>query len=97
MTWSTALDLCQDSVWGGYTDWRLPNVFELSSIVDGGRTDPATDPTVFPGAPFGAFWSSTTFAGSAGQAWVVDMTSGAVTSTPKGVAADLVRCVRDAP
>jgi Protein of unknown function (DUF1566) len=51
---------------GGYTDWRVPNVKELQSIVD--YSKPFPGPTVassFPGVT-GAddYWSSTTLAGN---------------------------------
>jgi hypothetical protein len=41
--------------------WRLPNVKELSSIIDRNYNNPAIDPTVFPSTPssiFYRFWSS---------------------------------------
>jgi Protein of unknown function (DUF1566) len=38
--------------------WRLPNVEELSSIVDTSRKDPSIDTDVFPGTPGSAFFTS---------------------------------------
>ena len=35
--------------WCGYSDWRLPAVEELSSIVNYGKSMPAIDPAYFPG------------------------------------------------
>ena len=51
--------------------WRVPNVKELTSIVDGGRTHPNIDLAVFPGTPNSYFWSSTPVAGDSSQAWAV--------------------------
>jgi hypothetical protein len=45
-----------------YTDWRLPNLNELQSIVDYTRRDPAIDGTIFSVAMSSGYWSSTTIA-----------------------------------
>lgn len=44
ITWADALAYAENSELGGYTDWRLPNVKELQSIVDYTRSITATDP-----------------------------------------------------
>lgn len=36
--WNSAIDICEDLVYAGYDDWRLPNINELESIVDHSRT-----------------------------------------------------------
>jgi len=46
------------------TGWRLPNVKELSSIVDIDRRDPSIDPVAFPGSPRSIFWSSSPLPGT---------------------------------
>lgn len=48
---------CENLTFAGQSDWRLPNVRELESIVDYGRHNPSIDP-IF-GAVSGAYWSST--------------------------------------
>jgi hypothetical protein len=45
---------------GGYTDWRVPNLFELLSLIDHEATTSAPDSTAFPTWSIGVFWSSTT-------------------------------------
>jgi len=73
---------CGDTSSGGshQTDWRLPNVRELQSLVDYGNFNPAL-PT---GAPFtsaqSVYWSSTTRAPDSNQAWVVILVDGGVTA-----------------
>ena len=41
--------------------WRLPNIKELSSIVDRNLHNPAFDPTAFPATPESDFWSASPF------------------------------------
>lgn len=55
--WCDALAFADDLDFGGHTDWRLPNIRELLSIVDHSRTVPAIDPA-FVAEPL-AYWSST--------------------------------------
>ena len=77
----------------GYMDWRLPNEYELQSIVDYGRYNPAIDTGVFPGTNADLYWSSSTGANDAGDAWGVDFYGGGVDDNGKAYT-DYVRCVR---
>ncbi len=62
--WEEALSYCESLSLASDSDWRLPNIKELQSIVDYTSTDPALDTSVFTfnqapnTGPF--FWSSTT-------------------------------------
>lgn len=59
--WQDALAYCEELVLAQQTDWRLPNIKELQSIVDYSRHDPAIDPEFFTlSDPEGWFWSGTT-------------------------------------
>ena len=63
LNWEQALRYSKDLTLGGYTDWRLPNIKELLSLVDFFRINPAIDTDFFDdpassGTRF--FWSSTT-------------------------------------
>jgi hypothetical protein len=77
-TWVDALSHCDQLDYGGHDDWRLPNIAELTTIVDERReTAPAVNTTFFTSAAFsaGAFWSSTTspkLASTAYAAWFYD-------------------------
>ncbi|MEQ1813101.1 MAG: DUF1566 domain-containing protein [Candidatus Nitrotoga sp.] len=46
------------------TAWRLPNIKELSSIIDGNRSIPAIDLAAFPATPSNLFWSASIVDGS---------------------------------
>jgi len=63
----------------GYNDWHLPNIKELLSLIDWGRSDPALPS----GHPFtnvqsDYYWSSTTCEHNSFRAWCVIMGNGFV-------------------
>jgi len=74
--WQQALAYCRQLELGGYSDWRLPTIKELSTLVNESRANPATDTTFFPGTRSAAYWSSTTFAQHPGFAWYVRFDDG---------------------
>lgn len=92
LTWTTQITTCQEmngttNGWGGYSDWRMPNLRELLSIIDYSVSNPALPV----GHPFvgiqgnKSYWSSSK-AQTAGRAWAVNTLLGELsavtTSTP---------------
>ena len=78
-TWATAVSYCNGLDHGGYDDWRLPNRFELESLLDMSQYNP----TLPSGHPFTSvqssyYWSSTTYAGNTDYAWNVKLYNGYV-------------------
>ena len=68
-----ALRYCQNLVLAGNTEWRLPNVKELTGIVDYRSVSPAIDTRSFISTNNSAkFWSSTDRAGDAFAVGIVD-------------------------
>ena len=94
-TWEQALTYCEDSlILAGYSDWRLPNVKELESIVDIGHYAQSIDLNYFPNTYLDEYWSSTTGADVTSYAWVVDFGGGSISWGNKGSDYHCVRCVR---
>ncbi len=66
----------------GHSDWRLPNIQELGSLIDWSRSNPAIDSGAFPDTPVGRFWSSTSQISSGTHAWNVGFFDGTVDTAP---------------
>jgi hypothetical protein len=83
VTWQAALDYVAGMNDGthpnfGYTDWRLPNVNELESLVHAGVYNPALPANPFTGVRSKYYWSSTSYAYDTYYAWIVDLNLGRV-------------------
>jgi len=91
-TWQSAIDYCENLNLDGNSDWRLPNLNELTSLVDDTQYIPAID-GLFQNSSSNYYWSSTTVAGTNDSAWIVYFAYGIQRSDPKATN-DYVRCVR---
>ena len=79
--WSEALAYCEsldgNDGRGGYSDWRLPNVNELRSLIDISRHTPALPGDhAFSNVQNANYWTSSTLAQDANQSWLVSMSAG---------------------
>lgn len=96
MSWDEAWDYCQSQTTGRKSDWRLPSIIELVSIVDYGATDPAFNSAVFPGfgtLSTGNCWSETTQAFDGNSAWNTNIGTGFPSIHDK-LSENCVVCVR---
>lgn len=91
-SWEEALTHCEGLSLAGYSDWRLPNLKELHSIVEY-NVFPAIDTTLFPNASADRHWSSTTRDSFPGIAWNVNFVTGTVDFINK-THTNYSRCVR---
>ncbi|HOE40874.1 MAG TPA: DUF1566 domain-containing protein [Rhodoferax sp.] len=83
-----AIGLC------GASDWRMPTVKELESIVNYGRTNPSVEWLYFSDTQSAGFWSGSPDAYSSNNAWYVNFDNGYAYSDGPRANAGLVRLVR---
>lgn len=73
--WQEAVELASKlNSSGGFAssvNWRLPNIKELSSIIENACYGPSINLNVFPSTPAGIFWSSTPYIEGNDYAWSV--------------------------
>jgi hypothetical protein len=74
--WESVIIYCEGLSLGGGTDWRLPNVKELSSIIDTIKLAPAANAIYFPNIQHWTYWSSTTYNSDVTLAWQVSFDVG---------------------
>lgn len=79
-TWQTALARAQtvnrSGGFVGKTDWRVPNIKELASIIETKCADSAINEQVFPHTSYMAAWSSSVDAANNNMAWAVSFSKG---------------------
>lgn len=82
-SWQEALQLADGHSFAGYSDWRMPNIKELTSIVERSCYDPAINLTVFSNDPDSHVWSGSP-AAFGDSAWFVRFYDGNVSSSSRG-------------
>ncbi len=70
-SWFDALSHAESSTFAGHNDWRLPNVKELSSLIEDCAFSPAINTNLFPNTPNAAFWSGSPASDAFGPYYVV--------------------------
>jgi len=96
LQWNDAIDWALALNFAGFTDWRLPHVLELFSIV---YQEVMAPPLIWM-PPFQncqtdlPYWSSTTESLNNTEAWTVDFAIGNIIGAPKGIALQHIVAVR---
>ncbi len=93
MAWQSAIDTCENLTLGGESDWRLPNINELKTIIDRSRVKPAIA-IAFTQTSSSDYWSSTTIAYYNDSVWLVFFDFGFMGGSAKANDYYYVRCVR---
>jgi hypothetical protein len=99
-TWASALTDCNNNTAGlPGSGWYLPNIYQLTSLDDFGRsTNPYINTTYFPATATGAWWSSTTSPTSTNATLTFNFGAASMANTPKSSFPDFTiesfRCVR---
>ncbi len=69
--WNEAKEYCKKSRTGGFSDWRLPSIDELMTIVDKRRYAPSIYLKAFPDTKSDYYWTRTTNKKQPNKAWLV--------------------------
>lgn len=92
--WQDALSQNNTS-YAGYNNWRLPDIKELTSIIEQRCESPSVNESIFPNTPVGGFWTSSPDANQSKNAWFVSFGIGHVGSANKRFDVNYVRLVRN--
>ncbi len=91
--WDKAKVYCDGLSLDDHTDWRLPRVAELASLINYNATGPAINKVVFPDTQSSSYWSASSSVSYSRFAWVVNFSYGGVGADSKA-GESYVRCVR---
>ena len=85
---------CDSLDWGGFTDWRLPHIKELASLMNTrAKSGPTINQAVFPATPAIWFWTSTPYISYPDHSWFLDFGDGHINIADHAYG-HAVRCVR---
>ncbi len=91
--WYQATNLISSAA--GYSDWHLPTMAELVTIVEYQASKPAINTAIFPNtAQYAGFWSASTYTSIPGNAWQIWFSDGFVYHSDKTWGYNNVRLVR---
>ena len=101
MTYANAITYCQNLELGGYTDWQLPDPYQLYGILNHDH-NPALNTTAFPPTTAEYWWSANAQVNDSSKVWVVNAGGGtgphpmSETISAGGNKSYNTRCVRNA-
>jgi len=97
-SWSATLTQVAGFTENAWSDWRLPNIKELNSIIERRCSNPAVDTRVFPVVPTGDLWSASPVEGDPTSVWTALLnTASGGDAGSGGVDLGFAFIVRDVP
>jgi len=93
-TWKEAIEYCKALKLGDYTNWRLPSINELKSIINRKYINPTISKSFKNTNITDFYWSSTTLTSSKYYARTVGFNYGYIKGFGKRIK-QYIRCVRD--
>lgn len=66
------IDRLNRNTLGERSDWRIPEISELISLLDISQSNPTIDTRFFPGTQSGCYWSTSPHAQNSGDAWLLN-------------------------
>lgn len=76
MTFDKALIYANDLVLGGYSDWRMPSVLELNSLLNHDKNNPALNTSFFTATAAQYWWSGQKQVNDGNKAWCANAGGG---------------------
>jgi len=73
ITWTAALEYCENLDYAGFNDWRLPNINELKGLIDYTKYNPGS---IFPEMVSDVFWSASSLVLDGRYSWFTDFKYG---------------------
>ncbi len=69
--WDDACLFASGMPFAGFSDWRVPNILEMISIVDFAKTSAPFSYSIFTNTASAGYWSSTTAGANNANAWAI--------------------------
>jgi len=70
-SWKKALEYAAEASLDNKTNWRIPNIKELNSLVESACTDLAINSFIFPDIDYNRYWTSTPRVSTSQRVWFV--------------------------
>ncbi len=91
-TWLDAINYCDSLTVDGNSDWRLPNINELVSLIDHSKSSTKID-DAFTYKIDSYYWSSSTYVNNKSNAWLINFETASTDSAQSKTNTIHVRCV----
>ncbi len=91
--WDDAIDYANALTFAGYSDWRIPNILELLTVIDFAASGPMEWDGFFAYSTSENHWTSTSWGMNVAKAFVINFDTEDITQQAKSIPAYL-RCVR---